>query len=116
MLSEGKTLIPVWFVGYSLTGMTREIVAEWIPKGWHFQSTPPYHYVHNGRKGFWSSTDLWFSYQTWRLGYNKFCDLRVYVPHNPPMLNKSSGLKASVLLVGKEPPEITFIKAKKEGV
>jgi hypothetical protein len=113
MLQQGKTLIPVWFVGWSLTGMTREIVGLWQPRGWYFQHTEPYHYVLNGRKGCWCSSDLWFSYNIWKLGIPKYADLRVKVPHNPPLLGKTNPEKAKMLLVGKEPSKVEFIKAKK---
>lgn len=113
LLNKGKQFVPVWFVGWSLTGMTRGIVEQWRPAGWFFQHTPPFHYTHKGRKGFWTSSDLWFSYDMWKKGYQKYADLTIEVPHIPPALGKSSVEKAKWLLVGIEPPEIEFIPAKK---
>jgi hypothetical protein len=112
-LKKGEYIIPVWFVGWSLTAMTRAVVRKWKPRGWYFQHTEPFHYVHEGRKGCWCSSDLWFSWQMWKLGYNKYCDLRVYVPHNPPLLGKPNMERAKVLLVGKQPEELKVIKTKK---
>jgi hypothetical protein len=113
LIKQGKTMIPVWFVGWSLTGMTRGIVQQWTPAGWFFQKTEPYHYVFKGSKGCWTSSDLWYSYQMAKLGYAKYCDLKVYVPHDPPLLGKANPERAKLLLVGKEPPEVELIPAKK---
>jgi hypothetical protein len=113
-VKKGETLIPVWFVGWSLTAMTREIVELWNPRGWYFQHTEPYHYVLNGHRGCWCSSDLWFSYNIWKKGIPKYADLRVQVPHNPPLLGKSNPEKAKMLLVGKEPSKLEYIKRKKE--
>jgi hypothetical protein len=48
-----------------------------------------------------------------KLGYVKYCDLKVYVPHDPPLLGKANPERAKLLLVGKEPPEVELIPAKK---
>jgi len=109
-LSQGEYLIRVFFVGWSLTGMTRQVVESWTPRGWYFQTTPPYHSIHEGRRGFWASSDLWFSYQAYKNGFEAYADLTVHVPHYPPNPRD----RTKVLLVGKEKPQLEFIKAKKE--
>jgi len=102
---NGEYVIPVWFVGWSLTAMSREVVEKWTPRGWYFQYGEPGHEVYQGRRGFWASSDLWYSYQMWKEGYEKYADLTVYIPHYPP--------RPQPLLVGKEPPELEFIAKKK---
>ena len=106
LFSQGNRFIPVWFVGYSLTAMSRKVVEAWTPSGWNFCHTSIFNPVTlpNGRSGFWQSTDLHFSYQMWKLGFQKHADLAVYVPHYSDLRN---------LLVGKMKPEVEFIKAKK---
>ena len=105
LLLKGEYMIPVWFVGWSLTAMSRRVVEAWTPRGWYFQRTKPYHETYKGRRGFWASSDLWFSYQTWKQGFEKYADLSIYVPHYPP--------RPQPLLVGKEPPEVEFRPRKK---
>lgn len=113
LIKSGKYVIPVWFVGWSLTGMTKAVVEKWEPRGWYFQHTEPYHYVYQGRKGCWASTDLWYSYDLWKKGLVKYCDLRVYIIHEPPLLGRANVERAKLLLVGKEPQELELRTAKK---
>lgn len=109
MLRNGKTIIPIWFVGWSLTAMSRKSIQEWTPRGWYFDYSPPYHLEMDGLKGSWKSSDLWYSYNMYKKGYQAYCDLRVHVPHYPPRFKY---LKDE-LLVGKEPPKLEFRKAEK---
>jgi hypothetical protein len=98
LLAKGKTLVNVWFIGWSITGMSRKVVEAWKPKGWYFQKGEPHHFTVNGQKGFWASSDLWYSHQMWKLGFSKACDLRAFVPHHPP--------RPKGLLVGIEPSSL----------
>lgn len=110
LVSHGNIVIPIWFTGYSLTAMSRKVVEQWTPKGWYFQPIMNFRpVVYKGSGGSWASTDLWFSYQMWKLGIPKYADLSVYVPHKP--LNYSH--KYSSILVGKEPADVEFRPATK---
>jgi len=113
LLKLGKYMVPVWFVGWSLTAMTRKVVEKWKPRGWYFQHTEPFHYVHEGKKGCWCSSDLWFSWLMWKNGFSKYADLRVFVPHHPPFQGKTNQQRASMLMVGKEPSKLEVITTKK---
>lgn len=110
MVKSGKTIIPIWFTGWSLTCISRKVVDVWTPRGWYFQPIPEFRpTIYKGVGGSWASTDLWFSYQLWKAGFNKYADLRVYVPHNPLHFSH----KYASILVGKEPAKLEFISAKK---
>jgi len=106
-IKQGTYIIPVWFVGWSITAISRRVVEKWKPRGRYFQVD---HFepvtLEDGRSGFWASSDLWFSYQMWKEGFKKYADLTVYVPHHPQ--------KENVLLVGKEKPNLRFIPGKKK--
>lgn len=109
-LSKGETIIPVWFVGWSLTAMSKKSVLDWTPKGWYFLPAKPHHLVFDGMKGRWCSSDLWYSYDMYKKGYQSYADLTVEVPHIPPRpLQKNWDM----LLVGKEPPKLEFRPAKR---
>jgi len=116
-LKKGQNFIDVWFVGWSLTGMTKEVIEKWTPNGWYFNRASPFVSKHKGAMGFWSGCDLWFSYQTWKLGFKKLADLRVKVIHDPPLrwvrAKRVLRKDRSMLLVGKEPPQTEFIPARK---
>lgn len=110
MLLNGERIIKVWFVGWSLTAMSRRVVEAWKPRGWFFNPSLEFqpHRV-KGLGGFWASSDLWFSYQMWREGFDKYADLDVYVPHNPIGFSH----RFRDLLVGKEKPMVEFKPAKR---
>lgn len=101
LLAQGVNIIPVWFNGFSLTCMSRRVAEVWTPRGWYFMRASPFHETYRGARGFWGCTDLWFSYQMWKLGFKSFCDLRAFIPHHPP--------KDRRLMVGVEPSELTLI-------
>lgn len=106
-LREGVEYVEVWFVGYSLTCMSRNVMMEWEPRGWYFNPHREFKpSTYKGVGGFWASNDLWFSYQTWKKGFKKYADLKVYVPHHP--VGYSHGFKD--ILVGKEKERLKFIK------
>lgn len=104
-IRKKEYVIPVWFIGWSVTAMSRKSVLDWTPRGWYFSPSEPYHLVFNGMEGRWCSSDLWYSYNMWKKGYQAYCDLTVYVPHNPP--------RPQPLLVGIEPPRLEFRPADK---
>ena len=94
-LFKGKYIIPVWFVGWSLTAMHRTVLEDWKPRAWMTW------HVQGGDE--WSAAcDMAFSYDFSNV--TKLADLTIYVPHIP------TGRKG--LLVGKEPPELEYIKKK----
>lgn len=107
-IKNNEKIIPVWFVGFSLTAMSRRVVEEWNPKGWCFQISSLFQPAENkGMKGFYICHDLWFSYETWKKGFLKYADLEVYIPHYPIGYSH----KWDSLLVGKEKPELKFISS-----
>jgi len=106
MLGNGKRIIPIWFTGWSLTAMSRNVVEKWTPRGWVFQKTAKYKpAVHQGKRGWWCQADNWYSYEVWKNGFKAYADLTVRVPHTKTIL--------STLLVGKKPPGTKLIKARK---
>ena len=109
-LRKDVDVFQVWFVGFSLTAVRRDALKDWEVRGWFFQPHPTFQPVeHQGKKGFWSGFDLWFSYDMWRKGYKKLCVLKAYVDHEP--IGYSHGWGA--LLVGKEEPRLRFEEATK---
>ncbi|MBS7612477.1 hypothetical protein KEJ27_09835 [Candidatus Bathyarchaeota archaeon] len=97
MLSEGKDIVKVWFVGWSLTAVHREVFEKVKFRGW-ITLTDYY--------GVWNqSCDLAFSYDVWKLGYEPYCDLTVYIPHLP------TGRKN--LNIGVKPEEFKFKERKR---
>jgi len=105
----GDEIIPVWFVGWSITAISRRAVTAWTPRGWYFQVDKRFQPSRNaeGEGGFHASSDLWFSFQMWKLGIEKYADLTVCVPHWPPRDKRD-------LLVGKENPQTRLIYARRE--
>lgn len=93
MLDEGKKIIPVWFVGWSITAMSRRVVENWTPRAWK----------QKWKRG-WMA-DIWFSYEMWKKGFKKYADLTVRVPH--------SAVRHKNMMIGIEPPKIQIIKARK---
>jgi len=107
MLKEGKGIIPVWLVGWSITAMSRRVVENWTPRGWVFLTRSKWKpATYQGEKGKWWQADIWFSYETWKKGFKKYADLTVRIPHT-----KS---KLKTMMVGKKPPEVKLIKARKK--
>jgi len=103
-------VLQVWFVGFSLTAVRRDVLRDWEVRGWFFNPHPIYQpEEYEGRRGFWSGFDLWFSFDSWRKGYRKLCVLDAYVPHLP--VGYSHGWRE--LRVGKEPANLRFEEAKK---
>jgi hypothetical protein len=109
LVYTGEELYPVWFVGWSITAISRRVVEAWTPRGWYFQVDKRFQPSANskGEGGFYASSDLWFSYQTWKLGLEKYADLTVCVPHLPPKNKKD-------LLVGLENPQTLFIPKRRD--
>ncbi|GAG96074.1 unnamed protein product, partial [marine sediment metagenome] len=105
-LRKGDYLIPIWFQGWSITGMRKECAKLWDCTHWYFQEDgyfSPKKDIH-GTPGFDASADLSFCHQMWTAGYKTFADLTVAVPHYPP------GKQA--LRVGKDPEDTVFIEAR----
>ncbi|GAI17343.1 unnamed protein product, partial [marine sediment metagenome] len=58
MLEAGKRIIPIWFTGWSITAMSREVVENWTPRGWVFQKTAKWKpATYQGKKGLWCQAD-----------------------------------------------------------
>jgi hypothetical protein len=106
---RGVKLFDVWFVGFSLTAIRRDALREWTPRGWYFHEHPSFQpESHQGRKGFWASQDMWFSYEMGVKGFRKVCVVDAYVPHEPVGYSHSW----SDFTVGKLDPMIRFEKVK----
>jgi len=106
MLEAGKRIIPIWSTGWSITAMSRAVVESWTPRGWVFQKTAKWKpATYQGKRGLWCQADYWFCYETSKNGFKKYADLTVHVPHTKARL--------STIRVGKEPPKIQIIKARK---
>ena len=91
-------IVPVWFVGFSLTLITADVIEKWEPRGW---------YMARDRYGPWPvSTDLRFSYDIWKMGIQAYADLSVYCPH------LAYGRRD--LLIGREEPRLVIWDRKRD--
>lgn len=101
-LNKGEYIIPVWFVGWSLTAIHRKVLERIEFRGWYQDRI----WINNKRYVWNVSCDLAFSYDTWKLGVKKYCDLTVYIPHIPA--------RTRTMRIGIEEPKIEFIEKKKD--
>ncbi|MEM2449049.1 MAG: hypothetical protein QXT14_08905 [Candidatus Bathyarchaeia archaeon] len=100
MLLEGKTIVKVWFVGWSLTAIHREVLEKIKFRGW---------VTKKDKYGVWNqSCDLAFSYDIAKMGYEAYCDLTVYVPHIPTgRVNLNLGRYPEELVIKNKKRDIT---------
>jgi len=89
---KNPRIIEVWFVGFALTMIRRDVVEKIPFRAWDAEKLGDFMY------------DLSFSYDCAEAGIKKYADLRVFSEHYPSTKKH--------LLVGKREPKLVWEKAK----
>jgi len=100
-LQKGIYIIPVFFLGWSLTAIEQSVLKKWKPRGWFIDKI----LINNKYYTWHVSVDLHFSYSIRKMGIQAYCDLTVYAPH--------LAVRLETVRIGLEKPQVEFRKKRK---